>query len=84
MTPKMRTVKVRMRIVGRRKSRERCSGVSVVVVEGVFSLLFEFGLRFACSFRRVADIGGGGKLGMLSELEGWFVTGIMIVCENSD
>ncbi len=67
-------------MVGRRKRRERCSGVSFVAVEAAFDLLFDFGLHLACSFLRVADVGGGGNVGMPSDVKCWFVTDMVIEC----
>ena len=61
MTPKIRIVSERTRMVGSKNRRDRCSGVDFVVVGCALSMPFDFGLRLACSLWRVADIGGGGN-----------------------
>lgn len=78
MTPKIRIVSERIRMVGSKNRRDRCSGVNFVAVNCALSLPFDFGLRLACSLWRVADIGGGGNEWTLAERRARSVAGIFI------
>ena len=59
----MRTVNERTRMNGSRKSLERRSAVALGTLLDDFVLEV---FRLACSFLKVADIGGGGNEGTLS------------------
>jgi hypothetical protein len=70
-------VKVITRRIGRSINRDRSSGVSDLDEDdSVLGFDFDFVFRLAFSFASVADIGGGGKDGMLPELYCWFAEGI--------